>query len=584
MLLEVADRKQFKVLLRCFAKELLDKNPEVQKEELAQFARVFLKWVLALSFLEHFSLSPRREVEGLLKGGCSLVEDISHYGQDVSRGSGFFSSSYLAGLKSIVFSEVAKKSLLGFFQLLSSGKLGVEVLSELDSLVYLAIFSARGKRNKRGAFNTPQWLAKKMAEDMLGGKGGSESSFVLDPSCGSGLLLVEAAKVLSGVKKQAVADIVCEFIYGVDISEFEVETTRVLLWLISSSEEIYPNDFSRNIKVGNSLVSSEDVDKEKYFVWENEFKEVFSRGGFSLVLGNPPFLNAVEESTKLSPAVISHLRERFSSACGTFDSSVVFQELSFFLLREAGVSALVVPNKLLSADFALELRKYLTLKASCIHVDDYSNLDVFSGAAVYPIVLKVEKKEEIEDNKSRDVFLASSSRFVSKNNEKISEVSSVLKRSDFLSGDWGGLFSSSPKEFFRIKKEVPKIGDFFTVTASASASEAYKLKECLVDDREVVAGDFLFLTTGLIDKGVSLHGCAVARYLGNTYQSPLLRGVEKIVSEKRLCQYRSDKILLAGLSNTLEAVCVGKDVVGAVSTVQLIAKGKADRALLERTG
>ncbi len=66
------------------------------------------------------------------------------------------------------------------------------------------------------------------------------------------------------------------------------------------SERALP-DLSRNIKCGNSLIGwdilednpelgQEDIERINPFDWRAEYPEVFSRGGFDVVIGNPPYV------------------------------------------------------------------------------------------------------------------------------------------------------------------------------------------------------------------------------------------------------------------------------------------------------
>src|SRR5690606_25902975 len=79
-------------------------------------------------------------------------------------------------------------------------------------------------------------------------------------------------------------------IYGVDINEESVEIAKLSLWLRTAQLRRKLNDLSSNIKCGNSLIDDKKVAGEKAFKWEEEFSEVFSNGGFDVVIGNPPYV------------------------------------------------------------------------------------------------------------------------------------------------------------------------------------------------------------------------------------------------------------------------------------------------------
>lgn len=77
-------------------------------------------------------------------------------------------------------------------------------------------------------------------------------------------------------------------IFGVDINEESVEIARLSLWLRTVKVGRKLNDLSGHIKCGNSLISDPSVAGELAFDWEKAFPKVFEKGGFDVVIGNPP--------------------------------------------------------------------------------------------------------------------------------------------------------------------------------------------------------------------------------------------------------------------------------------------------------
>ena len=81
------------------------------------------------------------------------------------------------------------------------------------------------------------------------------------------------------------------------------------------------------------------------------------RGGFDVVIGNPPWVRA----EKLSPQFREILRDRFKWWRGSKengyahlpDLSVAFLERAFQLVAPEGAIGLLVPSKLLSAIYSL---------------------------------------------------------------------------------------------------------------------------------------------------------------------------------------------------------------------------------------
>lgn len=132
---------------------------------------------------------------------------------------------------------------------------------------------------------------------------------ICDPACGSGAFLNQALdylikehEYLMQLRQNLYAkdgqiamafpfsenDILENNLYGVDINEESVEIAKLSLWLRTAKPNRKLNSLNQNIKVGNSLIDDPEVAGDKAFVWEEEFAHVFEKGGFDVVIGNPP--------------------------------------------------------------------------------------------------------------------------------------------------------------------------------------------------------------------------------------------------------------------------------------------------------
>ena len=127
-----------------------------------------------------------------------------------------------------------------------------------------------------------------------------------------------------------------------------------------------------------------------WFQYEWHFADVFARGGFDLIVGNPPWLRAEEippERRRLLAA-----RYRWWSAGGGFgnrpDLAVAFVERAVELASPGGVVALLVPAKLATAGYGSTARHALATTATLLHVADLSAETAAAfDATVYPLAL-----------------------------------------------------------------------------------------------------------------------------------------------------------------------------------------------------
>src|SRR3954463_8393761 len=133
-----------------------------------------------------------------------------------------------------------------------------------------------------------------------------------------------------------------------------------------------------------------------WFHYQSHFADVFAKGGFDLVVGNPPWLR--------SEAVPAHRRAQLSRryrwwrpTAGSYgnapDVAVAFLERAFELTAEGGVVAMLVPAKLASASYATGARHALASTATLHNVVDLTgHADAEFEATVYPLVVVASKQ------------------------------------------------------------------------------------------------------------------------------------------------------------------------------------------------
>jgi len=171
-------------------------------------------------------------------------------------------------------------------------------------------------------------------------------------------------------------DILSNCIYGVDIDPEAVNVTRFSLYLQALEGEtsktiralwnrkqkpILPV-LNRNIQCGNSLVRYEIVEEflptaqERKsinpFNLEESFNEVFKEGGFSIIVGNPPY------NAKLTAREKEYCR-RFRFSKGNLNTANLFIERTEELTKNDGDWCLIVPKSLIYSEKWLPIRKHL---------------------------------------------------------------------------------------------------------------------------------------------------------------------------------------------------------------------------------
>ena len=322
----------------------------------------------------------------------------------------------------------------------------------------------KSKRKKDGVFYTPKYITKYIVENTIGKLcdqkktelGFKEEEYfkgrknrqkatitklvtilddyrdwllqltICDPACGSGAFLNQAldflikehtyidelkTKVLGGgLQFPDIENTILENnIYGVDLNEESVEIAKLSLWLRTAQPRRKLNDLSSNIKCGNSLIDSKAVAGDKAFNWEEQFPKVFEKGGFDVIIGNPPYLNMTINNTNKS--WLSHYINKFESVKNANSKNIytLFNELSCRLIIEDGLVSFIIPEGFLKTrsykDCVVEMEKYGEIY-SAVYFEDWVFEDATTGSMIFKYVKTSSKDIGMKEyfmNKNKEV-------------------------------------------------------------------------------------------------------------------------------------------------------------------------------------
>lgn len=224
---------------------------------------------------------------------------------------------------------------------------------------------------------------------------------VIDPACGSGAFLIAAydylKKELDEINDR-IADLkgrtqelfdgdemydasleneyLIKCLYGVDLNPESVEISKLSLWLRTLTKDKPLTNLDDNIKSGNSITE---------FDFNKEFSKVFSKGGFDVVIGNPPYVR--QESLK---DIKSILEEKYATYIGTADLYCYFYELGIRLLKTGGVLGYITSNKWLRINYGKNIRKMLN-EYYIIEIEDHGKILQFVDAGVNTNIIVLKK-------------------------------------------------------------------------------------------------------------------------------------------------------------------------------------------------
>lgn len=327
----------------------------------------------------------------------------------------------------------------------------------------------KSKRKKDGVFYTPKYITKYIVENTIGKLcdekktelGFKEEEYfkgrknrqkatitklvtilddyrdwllqltICDPACGSGAFLNQAldflikehtyidelkTKVLGGgLQFPDIENTILENnIYGVDLNEESVEIAKLSLWLRTAQPRRKLNDLSSNIKCGNSLIDSKAVAGDKAFNWEEQFPKVFEKGGFDVIIGNPPYVFARDN---FSQEIKNYYTKKYVSAQYQINLYLLFIERTINIIKDCSNYGLIIPNAWLMIDSAKGLRSYILEKCELNQIINLSGYS-FEGVNVETIIIIASKLNLIKKSNEVSVLLSHGKEFRYSHNRK----------------------------------------------------------------------------------------------------------------------------------------------------------------------
>ena len=268
------------------------------------------------------------------------------------------------------------------------------------------------------------------------------------------------------------------------------------------------------------------------------------KDGFDIVIGNPPYIDS-ETMTKTMPAMRDYYTKSFEVAKGNWDIFLLFIELSIKLNSPKGINSLIVPNKLVAADYAKATRDYLTNNSHLLNLRDYSNVVVFGSTAVYPVVYRTIKAQE----NGRTCFE------VMKTISNIESQSIVSWDTMRKESNWDIFFKASPIQMSIISKmkKGEILDDVAKVRGAATVGEAYEIKELLFENPLPTEEEKKLINTGTIDRYSTTWAFEKTQYIKSGYHCPVIN-IRQLNTRypTRAYEAESEKIVIAGMTKVLE--------------------------------
>ncbi len=157
-----------------------------------------------------------------------------------------------------------------------------------------------------------------------------------------------------------------------------------------------------NVDFGDLDLSGND----QFFLWHTWFHDVFSKGGFDIVIGNPPYVSVKAISSE-DKAIYSN---RFETGKGRFNLFSLFMELFYEIARWNGKFCMIIPEGIYS-NIEYRYSRELLIDKCKIHRLCAFNKRVFD-ASVDTTILLVSNIKENNTKIPIDIDTHSSSRYL----------------------------------------------------------------------------------------------------------------------------------------------------------------------------
>lgn len=266
-------------------------------------------------------------------------------------------------------------ALIDFISVINSDtkSFGFEELIELFEFVI-----SPADRIINGAIYTHQKIRKFIVQEAFKKINAIDNSIkISDIAMGCGGFLFNASIELKKRTGKTYSEIFRNHIFGLDIQEYSVNRTKLLLSLLAlqSGEDI--EDFEFNLYRGDSLD----------FNWKTKIGDF---NGFSIILGNPPYVCArnLDKETK------EKLKNWEVCKSGNSDLYIPFFQIAIENLTDKGILGFITMNSFFKSLNGRALRDYFQRRELAISIVDFGSEQVFKSKNTYTCICFIENRKQ----------------------------------------------------------------------------------------------------------------------------------------------------------------------------------------------
>lgn len=320
-----------------------------------------------LTFLRNYSYNIE-EVNRLLVSSFLTINNI-----EVKKNS--FIKGYIISTEDIVEYDILEQFIDIF--------LSLELQLNLEDLIKLFEYVISPKEKEvNGAVYTPGYIRKFIVDSVF--KKYSEDNKdvknikIADIACGCGGFFITVIQHLRTITNKKYINIFEDNIYGLDVQEFSIVRTKLLLSLMAISDGEDFDEYKFNLFVGNALE----------FSWDRIHK-INDQKGFDLIVGNPPYVSI----SKMDPNTRELLINWSVTKSGKPDLYIPFFQVGITNLKKNGILGYITVNTFLSSLNARELRNYFFQTNYDLTIINFGSDQVFRRRSTYTCICLVQARE-----------------------------------------------------------------------------------------------------------------------------------------------------------------------------------------------
>lgn len=280
-----------------------------------------------------------------------------------------------------------------------------------------------------------------------------------------------------------------------------------------------------------------------FFLWNLYFSEIFhQKGGFDVVIGNPPYISALEAKKIIDKEERDKYKNNFMSARGAYDLYILFFELGISTIKNKGNLIFISPSKYLAAQYAVALREHLS-KYSLIELVDLSQIKAFESASVSTLVTTIKKDkilspiQTLKPTAINDIGIGTriinDRRYLDLLPEKL----------------WGFLLSNHIDLIKKIWEQSTPMSQIAQVGASSTASEADEYSGYISQNK--TSNSKKIINTKTIDHIFNHWGRISYKNKDKMIQKPFLETAN--ISQRRVAMYQQKKLIFSKIARSITA-------------------------------